>query len=102
MASSLEQVSDNLAHVAERLTLDVKTLQLALMQTADKTRLSEAICLHLIARILTPADQSSWQSQAQLALLELEWSTLNEPEGELITLQQALYQHLSHSGALQP
>lgn len=102
LPSPVNQVSAGLARVAKSLSLDIQILQLALRQTADNTRLSAAVCLHLIERILAPAEQDNWQNQAQLALLELEWSTLSEPEGELITVQQALYQHLSHSGALQP
>lgn len=100
--SSVNPLSVSLARVAGNLALDVPLLQTALDQTAHETRLSGAVCLDLLDRILSQTEQSAWQSRAQLALLELEWSTLSEPNSALISVQQALYQLLSHSGALQP
>lgn len=100
--SSVNPLSVSLARVAENLALDVALLQAALDQTARETRLSRAICLDLLDRMLSPTEQTLWQSRAMLDLLELEWSSLREPDAALITVQQSLYQLLSHSGALQP
>lgn len=93
-------VPETVQQLANYLQISPRSLQLALHQTDRDTRLSSAVCAELLLQILTPSEHR-WQQRVQLALLELEWSALQEPEAELISLQQALYQCLSHSGALQ-